>query len=63
MNSPLTIQEIIATGKGVPDPGGIPGALRFDVPGAFRRSAGTWELVVHPETKMIYHFNFTTGAP
>jgi hypothetical protein len=58
MTSPHTIQEIVATGRGVPDPGGVPGALRFDVPGTFRGSEGTWELIVHPETKTIYHFLF-----
>lgn len=33
MNSPHTVNEIISTGKGIADPGGIPGALRYDVPG------------------------------
>lgn len=61
LQSPSTINEIIATGKGVPDPGGLSGALRYDVPGAFRGSAGNWELVVDPNTQTIYHFNFTTG--
>lgn len=61
LQSPSTINEIIATGKGVPDPGGVSGALRYDVPGEFRGSAGNWELVVDPNTKTIYHFNFTTG--
>lgn len=60
LQSPSTINEIIATGNGVPDPGGLSGALRYDVPGTFRRSAGTWELVVDPNTQIIYHFNFTT---
>ncbi|NJA04230.1 hypothetical protein HC024_00525, partial [Methylococcaceae bacterium WWC4] len=58
MNSPNTIKEIISSGRGIADPGGVPGALRYDVPGSFRGSNGTWELVVHPETKTIYHFNF-----
>jgi RHS repeat-associated protein len=61
LQSPSTINEIIATGKGVPDPGGLSGALRYDVPGAFRGSAGNWELVVDPNSQTIYHFNFTTG--
>jgi len=30
VNSPLTIQEITGTGCGIPDPGGLPGALRYD---------------------------------
>jgi len=61
MTSQQTIEEIIATGRGVPDPHGIPGVLRFDVPGTFRGSKGIWELVLNPETKMIYHFNFVTS--
>ena len=56
LNSPNTIDQIIAIGKSIPDPGGIPGALRYDVPGTFRGSNGTWELVVHPETNKIYPF-------
>src|ERR1700737_177127 len=61
LQSPLTIDELIATGKGVPDPGGLAGALRYDVPGTFRASEGTWELVADPNTGTIYHFNFITG--
>ncbi|WP_354444981.1 RHS repeat-associated core domain-containing protein [Marinobacter sp. MBR-99] len=58
MNSPLTIREIMSSGKGVPDPGGLPGALRYDVPGQFRKSQGNWELVVDPKNNTIYHFLF-----
>jgi RHS repeat-associated protein len=57
MNSPLAIKEIISSGKGVADKF-VPGALRFDVPGTFRGSKGTWELVVDLGNKTIYHFNF-----
>ena len=56
LNSPNTIEQIIATGKGVPDPGGEVGALRFDVPGTFRGTQGTWELVI--KNDLILHFNF-----
>ncbi|MEM6732449.1 MAG: hypothetical protein AAF658_12900, partial [Myxococcota bacterium] len=59
LNSPETIEQIIREGDPVPDPGGIPGALRYDVPGTFRRTDGTWELVIHPDTDMVYHFFFT----
>lgn len=52
------VNEIMAAGKPIPDPGGIPGGLRWDVPGTFRGSEGTWELVIYPETEVIYHFNF-----
>jgi len=61
VKSPLTAQEIQATGSGVPDPGGLPGALRYDVPGSFNGSSGTYELVVNPETNTVYHFNFVGG--
>jgi len=44
LNSPHTIREIMAGGKGVPDPGGFTGAPRWDVPGTFRGSSGTWQL-------------------
>lgn len=58
MKSPHTINEIMNAGKPIPDPGGIPGGLRWDIPGTFRGSEGTWELVMHPEREIIYHFNF-----
>lgn len=59
INSPLTIQEIEATGKGVPDPGGLPNALRYDVPGTYNGSRGTYQLVIDPKTNTVYHFLFT----
>jgi len=61
INSPLTAQEIINTGAGVADPGGIAGALRFDVPGAFNGSQGFYQLVFQPTTNTIFHFLFTSG--
>ena len=61
INSPLTAQEIINTGTGVADPGGIAGALRFDVPGAFNGSQGFYQLVFQPTTNTIFHFLFTSG--
>jgi len=60
IQSPMTIKEIIASGRGVPDPGGVSGALRYDIPGAFNGSQGRWELVVNPATKTVYHFLFTS---
>jgi RHS repeat-associated protein len=57
LSSPHTIQQIVRSGAGVRDPGGVPGALRFDVAGTFRGS-GTWELVIHPRSGIVYHFNF-----
>ena len=61
LNSPLTIQEIESTGLGVTDPGGIPGALRYDVPGSFNGTPGSYSLVIDPNTNIIYHFLFTSG--
>ncbi len=54
------VQEIIEAGEPIADPGGVPGALRWDVPGAFRGSEGTWQLVVDPIRKLILHLNFVT---
>jgi hypothetical protein len=50
----------MAAGEPIPDPGGVPGALRWDVPGTFRGSNGVWELVVDPKTQTILHWNFVT---
>jgi hypothetical protein len=72
VNSPLTIQQITSTGAGVPDPGGLPGALRYDVPGTMSRSGvpvgspnatvnGTYELVIDPNTNTVHHFLFRSG--
>jgi hypothetical protein len=60
-DSRLTIQNIMDAGTPVPDPGGVPGALRWDVPGALNGSSGTWELVVDPQTNTILHFLFKSG--
>jgi hypothetical protein len=57
MRSHLTINEILRAGKGVPD-AYAKGATNFRVPGTFRGSSGTWELVVDQEKKLIYHYNF-----
>ncbi len=57
-SSRLTIQEIMNASAPVPDPGGVPGALRWDVPGTMNGTPGTWELVVNPGTKTILHFLF-----
>ncbi len=62
INSPLTIRSIIEAGDPVPDPGGVPGGLRWDVPGGFRGSPGTWELVIDQPSNTILHFLFR-GTP
>jgi RHS repeat-associated protein len=58
VNSQLLVREIMNAAEGVPDPQGVAGALRWDVPGAFNKSEGIWELVVHMDTKTILHFMF-----
>jgi YD repeat-containing protein len=61
LNSNLVLREVIAGSRPVPDPGGVPGALRWDTPGALNGRAGTWELVIDTNTNRILHFNFVTG--
>ncbi len=57
MNSPLTIQGIMSTGKGIPD-ATFKDGMNWKVPGTFRGSQGTWELGINPNTGVVYHFNF-----
>ncbi len=58
LNSRLVMREIMEAGKAVPDPGGVPGALRWDVPGAVSGTKGTWELVIDPKSSTVLHFVF-----
>jgi len=58
VESRLLIDEILATGRGVRDPGGVAGALRFDVVGINGTTHGVWELVINPKTMVVYHFLF-----
>ena len=58
MNSPLTIREIMSSAQGTPDKT-FTGGMNWRVQGKFRGSSGIWELGISPETKLIYHFNFT----
>ena len=46
----------------ISDPGGIPGGLRWDVPGNFNSRYGIWELVVDVPNRLIVHFNFVSGG-
>ena len=61
-DSRLTIQSIMDASTPVADPGGLPGALRWDVPGTMNGSTGTWQLVVDPQTQTILHFLFKGGG-
>lgn len=57
----LLAKDIMAAGKGDPDPGGVAGALRWDVAGTFRGSQGTWELVIKDD--LILHRYAMTLSP
>ncbi|CAG5068871.1 hypothetical protein DYBT9623_01603 [Dyadobacter sp. CECT 9623] len=57
MNSPLIIQEIMSTGKGIPD-AYFKGGVNWKVPGTFNGSKGFYELGINPTTNVIYHFNY-----
>lgn len=61
-NSNLTVQEIMNAAKPIPDPGGLPGGLRWDVPGSLNGSQGTWQLVVNPTTNEVVHYMFKSGG-
>ncbi|UNS98430.1 DUF6531 domain-containing protein [Streptomyces tubbatahanensis] len=60
MNSRLVVDNIMAGSKPMPDPGGLPGAIRWDTPGAKNGTPGTWELVVDSNNRIL-HFNFVRG--
>ena len=57
-DGPQAIQNIMEAVDPVADPGGVPGALRWDAPGAMNASSGTSELVVDPSTNTIRHLLF-----
>ena len=58
--SRLTMQEIMKGSTPRPDPGGVPGGLRWDTPGALNGKEGVWELVVDTRTNTVLHYNFVT---
>jgi len=60
VQSTLVRMEIMAADNPRLDPEGVLGAVRWDVPGAFNGTQGTWELVVNAFTNTILHFNFTS---
>ena len=57
-DSRLLIGEIMEAGSPIPDPGGLPGGLRWDVTGTFNGRQGAWELVIDTETNTVVHFLF-----
>jgi hypothetical protein len=52
------LQEIMAAAEPVADPQGAVNTVRWDIPGTFNGTAGTWELVVNTSQKIVYHFTF-----
>ncbi|MDR1461125.1 MAG: hypothetical protein LBI78_05720 [Campylobacteraceae bacterium] len=52
------IQEIINSKTPISDPGGVSGALRWDVQGTMNGKQGMYELVVDPNTNTVLHFLF-----
>ena len=56
----LLLDEIMKAKKPIPDPGGIPDGLRWDVPGSFGGKEGTWELVVNKDKNTIVPFLFNS---
>lgn len=54
----MSLLALMAAGKPIPDPGGVAGAVRWDVPGTMRGAQGTWKLVLDTQTNTILHFNF-----
>jgi RHS repeat-associated protein len=61
-DSRLVMKEIMEAGKAVPDPGGVPGGLRWDVPGTVNGSKGTWELVIDTKSSTVLHFVFKSAS-
>jgi hypothetical protein len=55
------MREIMRGSDAKRDPGGVPGGLRWDTPGALNGREGTWELVIDTKTNTVIHFNFVTG--
>lgn len=52
------IDEIMSAQKPVPDPGGLPNGVRWDVQGTYNSKSGVWELVIDKDTNTIVHFLF-----
>lgn len=61
-DSRALMQQIMDAKSPVPDPGGVPGALRWDVQGLMNGNKGYYELVVDPKNNTVLHFLFR-GTP
>ncbi|MDT0305512.1 RHS repeat-associated core domain-containing protein [Streptomyces sp. DSM 44917] len=60
VDSHQLVLDIMAGSAPMLDPRGVPGALRWDTPGAFNGRSGRWELVIDTQNNRIMHFNFTS---
>jgi large repetitive protein len=58
MNSTLHLRGLMS-GKPMRDPRGARGTVAFRAQGSFNGTRGTWDLVVHPRSRTIYHHQFT----
>ena len=54
------IQKGIMSGKPMRDPRGAKGAVAWHAPGYQNGRAGVYEIVVHPRSRTIYHYNFNS---
>mgnify|MGYP006905954159 CR=1 FL=1 len=56
----LIMDEIMKAGTSIPDPQGVAGGLRWDIPGYLNNTPGTWELVINVEKNQVIHFLFNS---
>lgn len=54
------MDEIMKAGTSIPDPQGVAGGLRWDIPGYLNNTPGTWELVINVEKNQVIHFLFNS---
>ncbi len=57
-NSKQMMREIMDSSTPTADPGGVPGAVRWDAPGSLNGKPGSYEMVVDTNTNTILHFLF-----
>jgi len=62
LRSLLLLQEIVDAGAPVADPQGAPETVRWDVPGGYNGTPGTWELAVNEPRRTACHAAFTAPA-
>ncbi|WP_187414889.1 polymorphic toxin-type HINT domain-containing protein [Nonomuraea sp. PA05] len=55
------IEHIIETGRAMPDPQGVPGAVAWKVEGTYNGKQGIFELVIDARTNTVMHFLFKSN--